>query len=70
MRANAKRWNERHPEGYRAHNAANNAIRDGKIERKWNCEKCGSPEYLHKHHHDYSKPLYVTWLCARCHASV
>jgi hypothetical protein len=30
------------------------------------CEKCG----YHKsqaHHHDYSKPLDVNWLCFACH---
>lgn len=68
LRANAKRWIEKHPERYRAHNAANNAIRDGKLKRKRSCEKCGSRKSLHKHHVDYSRPLDVIWLCARCHA--
>jgi len=30
------------------------------------CEKCGEAD-SQKHHEDYSKPLEVRWLCARCH---
>lgn len=30
------------------------------------CEKCGA-EQVQKHHHDYSKPLEVVWLCQPCH---
>jgi ribosomal protein S27AE len=67
LRANAKRWIARYPERYRAHNAANNAIRDGKMKRE-PCQRCGSKAFVHKHHDDYAKPLDVVWLCARCHA--
>jgi hypothetical protein len=28
--------------------------------------KCGDPD-TQMHHHDYSKPLEVEWLCHRCH---
>lgn len=31
------------------------------------CAKCGSSE-IQGHHADYSQPLNVTWLCAKCHA--
>lgn len=65
--ANSKHWVRLNDDGYRAHNAANNAVRDGKLKRK-PCQQCGSAEYVHKHHPDYSKPLEVVWLCARCHA--
>lgn len=41
------------------------ALRRGKITRK-PCQKCGS-EKSQMHHHDYSKPLEVEWLCRPCH---
>ena len=30
------------------------------------CEVCGEPK-SHAHHHDYSKPIDVRWLCAKHH---
>jgi hypothetical protein len=41
-------------------------IRDGKLKR-CPCTICGTTKHVHAHHKDYSKPLDVTWLCARCH---
>lgn len=62
---NARRWRKENPEKYRAHTVLNNAVRDGKV-RKSPCEVCGS-EKAHGHHHDYSKPFDVRWLCAAHH---
>lgn len=61
----SRQWRKDHPEAYKAHNAVNNAIRDGKIVRQ-SCRVCGDPK-SHAHHADYSKPLEVDWLCARHH---
>lgn len=63
---NARRWNAQNIDGYRAHYTVSNAVRDGRLKRK-PCEACGSGERVHAHHHDYAKPLDVTWLCATCH---
>ncbi len=65
----AKNLNDRarNPEGYRARYTLNNAVRAGRLERE-SCELCGSDENVHGHHHDYSQPLDVQWLCAFCHA--
>ena len=30
------------------------------------CDRCGAVK-VDGHHHDYSKPLDVRWLCRRCH---
>jgi hypothetical protein len=61
-----KRWRAEHPEAYRAQNALNNAVRDGKINKEA-CRICATTENVHAHHKDYSKPLDVKWLCAKCH---
>lgn len=61
-----RRWRESHPEAYRAQNAVNNALRDGKL-TKGPCAICGATSHVHGHHKDYSRPLDVTWLCAKCH---
>lgn len=37
------------------------------VQRKPNCESCGSADNLHKHHLDYSKPLEIITLCRPCH---
>lgn len=61
----AKATRARHPEKYRARTAVSNAVRDGRLCRK-PCEQCGADK-AQAHHHDYSKPLDVEWLCFRCH---
>ena len=61
---NNPRWEKANPEKRAAHIAVNNALRDGKIERK-NC-KCGS-DSVQAHHADYANKLDVTWLCKTCH---
>ena len=53
------------PEKSRARAMITRYIREGKMQRK-PCEHCGK-EPAHAHHHDYSKPLDVTFLCVRCH---
>jgi hypothetical protein len=60
-----KEWRTKNPQGYKAHDTVNNAIRDGKLVRK-PCEVCGN-EKSQAHHEDYSKPLEVVWLCKPHH---
>jgi hypothetical protein len=47
------------------------ARRVGKIGPPNFCPKCGTPvnriKRFEAHHHDYSKPLEVIYLCSRCH---
>jgi hypothetical protein len=61
-----KRFVEENPERNKAHYAVSNAIRDGRLQKK-PCAFCGASEQLEAHHHDYAKPLDVTWLCKPCH---
>lgn len=63
-----RKYRQRNPQKMSAHNAINNALRDGKIERPNYCSDCGlATSNLEAHHEDYSKPLDVEWLCTRCH---
>ena len=62
----ARAYRERNKEKTKAQNLLNYAIRTGKIDRGV-CEMCGTPDRVHAHHHDYSKPYDVRWLCFSCH---
>lgn len=54
----------------RAANAVNNALRDGRLTKPNKCEDCGQPyRRIEGRHHDYTRPLEVTWLCKPCHAA-
>lgn len=61
----ARNWRKKRPDAYKAQTALNNAVRDGRI-IKQPCSVCGESK-THAHHHDYSKPLDVEWLCAKHH---
>lgn len=56
---------ERDPVRAKARSAVSNAIRDGRLVRQ-PCEVCNDPK-SQAHHHDYTKPLDVRWLCFRHH---
>lgn len=56
-----------HPDKRKAHNAVNNAVRDGRLEKPDACSSCGRVVRLEGHHDDYTKPLDVIWFCCRCH---
>lgn len=63
-----QRWARNNPEKRKAHVIVGHAIRSGKLV-KLPCEACGS-ERSEAHHHDYSKPLDVVWLCRACHGEI
>lgn len=53
-----------------ARQAVYRAVRKGLLTKPTICEACGQAtpsRRLHAHHHDYTKPLEVTWLCTFCH---
>jgi DNA-directed RNA polymerase subunit RPC12/RpoP len=61
---------QKHPVETKAREKLSNAVRDKKIERPNRCQHCGKDTRLHGHHHDYSKPLSVIWLCVPCHRQI
>jgi len=62
---------KKHPEKYKARTTLNNALAKGKISKPDACERCGVPaEKLAAHHHDYSRPLEVAWVCYSCHVEL
>lgn len=58
----------RNPLKRKARQLVANAIRDGKLQRK-PCSECGALN-AEAHHHDYSKPLDVIWLCDTHHKAI
>lgn len=64
--ASVRKYRLRHPLEYKARNAVSNAVRDGRLIRQ-PCEVCGTTERVQAHHHDYTKPLDVNWLCFQHH---
>lgn len=50
-----------------AHRKVRLAIKSGALIRPGICSGCGVSCRPDAHHHDYSKPLDVIWLCKKCH---
>ena len=59
--AKTRAFRKANPEKYAAHMALNNAVRDGRVAKRA-CVVCGEKK-VEAHHHDYSRPLDVIWLC-------
>lgn len=54
------------PTKHRARKALYRAVARGSLDRPSECERCGGVR-PQAHHPDYSEPLSVEWLCAKCH---
>lgn len=63
------RYRLKNPQKVVAHNALNQAIRAGKLERGL-CEVCGTIFDVHGHHANYNEPLNVAWLCNQHHSTL
>ncbi len=59
-----RRQRAKNPEKSRARALVGYAVKSGKIQKQ-PC-KCGETK-VQAHHHDYSKPLDVQWMCFKCH---
>src|SRR3990167_10496865 len=65
-RANPRK-KDRTTQKERARQKLRYAVWTGKVIKPEYCERCAKKGLLHGHHHDYSKPFEVQWLCSICH---
>ena len=66
-----EKWLSENPEKRAAHVIFGNALRGGKVSKPDICTSCGKKatgRKMQAHHHDYTKPLDVIWLCSMCHS--
>lgn len=67
----SKKFRKENPQKYWAHRVVSNAVRDGKIIKPNYCSVCyRTGVRISGHHHDYSKPLDVVWVCQVCHSAI
>jgi hypothetical protein len=68
VKAQRQKWNAENKHKKQAHRLLRAAVLRGDLVKKENCSECFAATPLIAHHHDYSKPLDVHWLCKKCHA--
>lgn len=72
IRRGQKKFIINNPEKRAAHIMVSNAVRSGRLLKPTNCPVCGGfkpRREIHAHHNDYTRPLEVEWMCAKCHAN-
>ena len=69
-RKSVKKWISKNKKKTKCHREVRKAIARGDLIRPKKCNNCGLNRVIHAHHHDYSKPLCVKWLCRKCHMEV
>ena len=57
------------PEKNQARVLVGRALKSGEL-KKEPCNYCGATSNIEAHHHDYSKPLDVTWVCFKYHREI
>lgn len=61
------KWRSKYKQKAHAQNKITYALKSGKIKRPYYCSNCEIKCKPESHHPDYTKPLYVVWLCRKCH---
>lgn len=67
-KVNHRKWLDKNPQKKRAEAYFNWYSKSGNIQRQ-PCVLCGNPNAV-AHHPDYSRKLYVAWLCRKDHGAV
>lgn len=70
VNAAKRKWMKANTVKRAAHIILGNAVRDGRVDKPTACHRCKqdtASRRLHAHHHDYTAPLDVEWICAKCH---
>lgn len=68
VKKSTKKYMDNNPIKIKCHAAVRRAIKSGRLIADEFCNSCNSnSEKLHGHHDDYSLPMSVRWLCAKCH---
>ena len=65
-----KNYRKNHHDKYLANGKLQYALDTGKVIRPNKCSMCGIECIPQGHHYDYTKPLDVIWLCAKCHSMI
>jgi len=69
----SRRYNKKWPEQARAKWLVQKAVQRGKLVKPTYCQMCKTyipASKLQAHHHDYTRPLEVSWYCDTCHKAV
>lgn len=67
MRQSVYKSMKLHKDRQNARMAVNYWIKKGTIVRPKVCPSCNKRKKTEAHHHDYTKPLEVTFMCRQCH---
>lgn len=66
-----KKWGKENRHKRNAHCKVQRAIEKGLLIKPNSCQICGKTNCeIQGHHHDYSKPLDVIWVCTECHGKL
>lgn len=62
-----RKYRKTNAEKVKAHSVIVVALRNGSIKKPDFCSICLGTYRIESHHHDYTKPLEVVWVCSKCH---